>query len=293
MVRLLKSKKGGIPAINEIVQIVMGVLPNPIKFILFILLITTIASFIIPLFLGIFGYACIPRDDEIILYQVPMSKFVQKTAFDIEQTFSDIFTLVDYQIPEDAFDSGDKTYYKIPDTCYVTREINDTLITGYTGACTDCPVYSDGFLEGLGIFFKINRHKTFCIGDGYDVWTGVAPYSSICQICEPKEPYYYNHSVCINQYDQDNCYFTITDTALVPTIDEDYEDIVYRQNIESIGGVERPQDSSEFINIQCTASDSPSLFIFSIELFNRLMWIYLLIGGALVGFALSYYALYR
>lgn len=289
MVSLLKSKKGGIPAVNEIVQIVMGVLPTPIKIIIFILLITTIASFIIPLFLGMFGYACITEGDDISLYQVPMIKFLSKTAFDIERTATDFFTPRDYQFPEDVHPSGDKTYAKIPDECYVTRNVNGTsaIVTGYQGGCTDCEVYRDGFVE---TFLYVNHFETFCISDGEDEWS--ATVIKNCDICEPKYPYYYNHSECINTFQQDQCYFTIIDPALETIINENYADLVYRDNIVELGGVVRPQDDSEFVNIQCVDDDTPSLFVFSFEVFNRLMWVYLIIGSALVGFAMKYYAMY-
>ena len=286
MVSLLKSKKGGIPAISEIVQIVMGILPTPIKILLFLLLITTIASFIIPLFLGLFGYACVMEGSQVELYQVPISQFFQKTAYDIEKTLTDVFTTADYQLPEDAHPSGNKKYYKIPEQCYVNKEINGTLVSGYQAGCVDCEYYKEGFVE---TYLYANKFESFCIGDGEDIWNPVNVRN--CDICEPKYPYYYNHTECLT-YGQDSCYFTIINASFVSQIGTDFASTIYLQNIQSLNGVKRVQDSSEIVNIQCISENAPSIFVFSFELFNRLMWVMLILSGALVGFALKWYAMF-
>jgi hypothetical protein len=284
MVSLLKSKKGGIPAVNEIVQIVMGVLPTPIKLVIFILLLTTIAGFVIPLLLGLFGYACVPQEDDILLYQVSMSKIIQKSAFDIQRTFTDYFAPQDYQFPEDAHPNGDKRYYRIPDECYVTREANGTQVTGYQAGCVDCDAYREGFVE---TYLLTARFETFCVDDGFDLTTLFNVRN--CPVCEPKYPYYYNHTVCLTKFSQEDCYFTILNESLVTVVDQSYSDLIYKENIVSLGGAVRPQDSSEFVNVQCVDDDTPSLFIFSLELFNRTLWIFLIIGWGLITFATMWY----
>lgn len=287
MVSLLKSKKGGIPAVNEIVQIVMGVLPTPIKILLFLLLITTIASFIIPLFLNLFGYACVMEGSQVELYQVPMQNFFQKTAFDIERSLTEIFTPSDFQLEEDPYPSGDKRFLKIPPQCYVSREVNETPITGYSGGCVDCEIYKEGFTE---TYLYVNHYDTFCVGDGETVFRPF--HSDFCQQCAPPYPFYYNHTNCLNLFGQDQCYFTILNASDIPLIGGDYASQIYLKNIQSLNGVKRTQDSSEIVSIQCASENSPNIFVFSFELFNRYMWVLLVVGGALVTFAMKYYAMY-
>lgn len=280
---LLKSKKGGIPAINEIVITVMGILPTPVKIFLFLLLITTISGFVLPLMLNMFGYACVDEFGSTELYQVPVTKVFTKTLFDIGRSAQSFLLPQDYLIPEDPHPDGDKRYLKIPSQCYVSREVNDTTITGYSGGCVDCEIYKAGFVETI---LYVNHYDTFCIDDGFTVERPF--HTEYCQQCSPPYPYYYNHTECL-AFGQDQCYFTITDTSLLSEIGSDYSQLRYLENILSLGGVRRQQDSSDITNIQCSAVGKPNLFVFSIELFNRTMWIFLFIGYFLITFAYLYY----
>ena len=56
-----------------------------------------------------------------------------------------------------------------------------------------------------------------------------------------------------------------------------------------MGGIKQSQDSQEMINIQCAAETQPQLYFFDIEIFNKTLWIFLLIGSFLIPFAYQYY----
>lgn len=280
MKNLLKSKKGGIPAVNEIVMSFLNITPKPILILIFILLLTTISAFIIPTFLNLFGYECIGRNDEFILYQVPMSKMATKSIQDVREGLRGIVGFEDYKLPDNPFPNGDKTRLRIPPDCFVDATVNGTTTIGYSSACVDCT--KSGLFRYWG---------SVCLDDGYydstfvtTSWIGTANY---CYRCSPPDPYFYNHSLCTNS---DDCYFQITDPSLVSQITDDYSDHYTITNLLNLGAVERTQDSSEFINVQCIDNDKPQLYFFNIELFNKQMWILLVVGWALTSFAYMYYS---
>src|SRR4030043_588524 len=108
--KLIKNKKGSIPVISEILQIFLNVTPKPILALIFILLISLIASFVIPMALQFFGYDCIMDNGQLELYQVPMNNIVTKSVFDFtnsKEGVRGIFGLEDYKYPENPFPNGD------------------------------------------------------------------------------------------------------------------------------------------------------------------------------------------
>lgn len=288
------GKKGGIPAINEIVMTILNVTPKPILYLVFILLITTIASFIIPVFLNIYGYACVYEEGNLELYQVPMSAVGTKSVQDLKEGVTELLGLTSYELPEDPFPTGTKEYIRIPDSCFKTVN-NGTSgeVYGYTGLCTDCPVIAN-FPSSLPFInpnttTSIRYEQSVCIGDGEyqkTVWNSDLYGSRYCYRCSPPTGYYYNHS----SISEVGWVFTIEDPALIGSISEDYYYNVHLNRIKNLGGVKRSQDTSQFANIQCTEFGQPSLYFFSIEVFNRTMWIYLIVAWGLIGFAFAYYS---
>ena len=79
------------------------------------------------------------------------------------------------------------------------------------------------------------------------------------------------------------------ESSVSSIIDTNWEANAYFQKIIEIGGVERPQDSSQFVNVQCEQVNRPGLYFYSIKIFDRIMWIYLLIAEALITFAFAWY----
>lgn len=282
MVNLLKSKKGGIPAINEIVMTFLNITPKPILALIFILLITTISGFVIPILLNTFGYSCVERgNNDIELYQVPMTNIVQKSALDITRGLSNLVGIEEYSLPENPFPNGNKAFLRIPEQCFVSVNINGSDTFGYSGGCVNCDL-SGNFLSG---FFTPTSQRV-CVSDGTEPRDYLSANRQFCSQCSPPYPYYYNHSVCINSTE---CYFTIEDINLIQYVDESFILETDYKTIIGLDGVLRPQSNSEIINIQCTQNKRPSLYFFSIELFNRIMWIMLLVGFAIVTFALHWY----
>ena len=285
------GKKGGIPAVNEIVMTILNVTPKPILILIFILLVTTIATFVIPLFLNLFGYACVYENSNLELYQVPMSAIGTKSIQDIKSGLNELFGLPTYELPDDPFPTGTKEFIRIPDGCFETVNNGSEQIYGYTGLCVDCPVVSN---YPFDLWFLVNKtsgiryQQSICTGDGEPqatVWNKDLYGANFCYRCNPPTGYYYNHS---NVADQ-GWVFTIEDISLIGLIDENYYYNVHLNRIKNLGGVKRSQDDTEFVNIQCTEFDQPSLYFFSVELFNRTMWIYLIVGWSLITFAFLYY----
>lgn len=276
------NKKGGIPAINEIVMTFLNITPKPILALIFILLITVIAGFVIPTLLSTFGYSCIERGTgDIELYQVPMSSFAEKNFLDIKQGLQGLVGYEEYSLPSDPFPNGNKNYLRIPDQCFVETSYNNSQVYGYIGACVYCDLNTNFF---TGFFTPIT--EKICVGDSTGIRNWVTD-DKLCAICTPPYPYYYNHTICTNSTE---CYFTISDPSLVSYINEDYVSETDYKKIIDLGGVLRPQDDSEIVNIQCTENKKPSLYFFSIELFNKTMWVLLLLGFAIVSFALAWYS---
>jgi len=286
--KLLKSKKGGIPAINEIVMTILNITPKPILYLIFILLITTIATFIIPLFLGLFGYDCVLEDGNLELYQVPIQSIAVKSIQDIKRGFDEFLGLPSFELPEDYFPQGNKSFVRIPDGCFETVFNNSEELYGYTALCTDCDAISRAEFFGTNITLNYKAQYSICISDGFrskNLFNLDLFGSRYCLLCEPPNPYYYNHS----NIPAHGWVFTIENESLLPFIDESYYFNVELSRIKELGGVKRSQDSSDLVNIQCTEYNRPSVYFFTIELFNRQMWIIILLGSFLVSFAYMYY----
>lgn len=279
--RLLKSKKGGVPVLSEIVHIVMSILPTPIKILLFVLLITTISSFFIPAILGEFGYACVNEANKLELYQTPMKNILGKTSLDLFTGLETTFFPSRFQFPDDPYPNGDKHYLRVSNQCFITSMLNGSQVVGYPAKCINCPT------NGNLYQYLFSRDQLICIGDGDTPFYG-SLNDELCIRCMPPKPFYYNHSNCINN-NFGFCVFTIKNESYLGDVGSDFDKAVYLQKIKELGGVKRQQSSSEFINIQCTASAQPSLYFFSIEIFNRMLWVYLCIAYALVGFAFFWY----
>jgi hypothetical protein len=288
MQKLWKSKKGGIPVIGELVTIIMDVLPAPIKVGLFVILFTVIASYIIPAILSLGGYACVPESGQVELYQIPLTNTFAKFGFELNDYLKGFVWIKDYQMPEDPYPDGDKSYLRVPSECFTTQEINGTTRWGYTALCTNCSYVSNfwTYVVSLGTGKDGN---TICLSDGY--YQPLPNYAStgakrICAQCNPQSPYYFNISNCQSI---DDCFFTVEDPVYVPYILDTYVNTEYLQKIKSLGGVKRPQDDTQFFNIQCTSSGKPSIFMFGFEVFNKALWIVLIIGTFLVQVAWAWY----
>lgn len=276
---LLSSKKGGIPAINELVLTFLNVTPRPILILIFLLLITTISAFLIPALLGLFGYECVySPSGQIELYKIPIKNVAQVTITDIKNNVAELLGFESYEFPDDAFPNGDKTRLRIPTQCFVEQTINDTVFTGYTSVCTDCDkdIHLYNFLDGT---------NTICLSDGYKTFGGLL-FIKWCSACSPPDLYYFNYTNC---YNEDECYFTITNESLVSGLGEHYLDLEKYQRIIDLEGTKQKQTGSEIANIQCSEIDKPNLFFFNIEVFNRNLWIFIIICSALVTFAFTWY----
>lgn len=277
---IFKSKKGGIPIINEVVLTVLHSTPKPVLFLIFLLLLSVIGNFALPSMLNMFGYECVSKQGVLTLYQVPMDKMFEKSLSDIKQDLRGLVGLTDYQLPNDPFPNGDKTLLRVPPECFLDVQINGSTKTGYSSACVNCT--KSGVIRYWG---------SICLSDGFfspdlvtRYWLGTANF---CYKCSPPEPYYYNHSFC---FDQENCFFRITDPSLAGSIiSEEYQANFYYQQIIKLGGVEKLQDDSEFVNIQCEAINKPQLYFFSIKVFDVQLWIYLSVAYVFVFIAFFWY----
>ena len=240
------GKKGGIPAINEIVMTILNVTPQPILFLIFILLITTIATFVIPLFLNLFGYACVYEGGDYRLYQVPFNNIATKSLQDVQEGVTELFSLPTYEIPEDPFPYGTIEYIRIPDGCFKTVN-NGTSgeVYGYTGLCTDCPVIANFPypLFGENATTSLRYEQSVCIGDGEylkTIWNTDVFGANYCYRCSPPTGYYYNHS----NVNLKGWVFTIEDPSLIGVISPSEISSSYKaERIKNLGGVDRPQDS--------------------------------------------------
>lgn len=287
--KLLKSKKGGIPAINEIVMTILKITPKPILYLIFILLLTTIATFVIPVFLGLFGYDCVLEDGNLELYQVPIQSIAVKSIQDIKEGFDEFLGLPSYELPEDPFPFGNKSFIRIPDGCFETVINSSQELYGYTALCTDCDAISRADFFGINVTLPYKARYSICISDGYfskNLFNYDLFGSRFCLRCSPPTGYYYNHS----NIPSHGWVFTIENSSYLPFIDESYYYNIKLNRIKELGGVKRTQDTSDFVNIQCTEYNRPSIYFFTIELFNRNMWIIILLGSFLVTFAYAYYS---
>jgi len=277
------AKIQGIPAINELVLTFLNTTPKPILLLIFLLLTTTLATFILPAMLNLFGYECVAVGSELRLYQVPMDKLAEKTLSDARQGVRGFFGFEDYQLPDDPFPNGDKRFLRVPPECFIEADISGENQIGYSSACVDC--------NKSGLF---RYWGSICTSDGFydpnlvtSYWIGTANY---CYVCAPPNPYYYNHSYC---YDNDQCFFRILpeyEGDVDAVIDSSFQANYYYQNILNLGGVQRPQDDTEFVNVQCEDVNKPQLYFFNIKVFDRTMWIYLIVAYFLISLAFMWYS---
>jgi hypothetical protein len=275
-----KSKKGGIPVINEVVLTILHSTPKPVLFLLFLFLMSVIGNFALPSVLNMFGYECVSKQGTMTLYQVPMDKIFQKSLSDIKQDLRALVGLTDYQLPDDPFPNGDKSFLRVPAECFLDVQINGSTFTGYSSACVNCT--KSGVIRYWG---------SICLSDGYyspdlitKYWLGTANF---CYKCSPPDPYYYDHEYC---FSEENCFFRITDESLIGQIvDEDYEANYYYQQIVNLGGVEIPQDTNQFVNVQCEDVNKPQLYFFNIKIFDLQLWIYLAVAYILIFIAYHWY----
>jgi len=280
--KLIKSKKGGIPAINEMVMTFLNVTPKPILALIFILLITTLATFLVPSLLNLFGYECLDVDGDLELYQIPIGNIVPKTLLNIGQIFEGVFGFEEFKLPEDPFPNGDKHFMRIPDVCWVESDLNGSTVYGVSGKCLKCQTNANFFQ-----WFTVNpTTSAICVDDATE--NNVVINNEFCAVCQLPPNYYYNHSYCVNQSrNYNDCYYRIIDDSNLP--DENYEKGLYYDKIIQLGGVERLQDEEQFVNIQCEAEGRPQLYFYSIKIFDRELWIYLFVAWALISLATIWY----
>ena len=288
--KIINSKKAGVPLVNEIILLLQKIIPAPVWFLLFLLLVTLIGSFLVPAILNFFGYECLYGDTGTLdLYQVPMDKILQKS---VSVDFRSMLGLAEFQLPDDPFPNGDKRFLRINPECFDSVNNGSEIVTGYDGTCVDCPVISNFFKTKIVLYSKFGAGHQVCIGDGFYQQTLSSAYDTsvqnYCYKCAPPNPYYYNHTNCLSNT---SCYFTITNESLVSQVSGDFYKNVYLSRIKALGGVKRTQDSSEVVNIQCKEFNKPELYLFSIEIFNATLWLYLSVGYVLVMIAHWWYSL--
>jgi len=287
--KIWKNKKGGllggaITSIVDFLQMILHLVPAPIRLALFILLITTFATFIIPAFLNLFGYECVTENNQLALYKVPMSSLLAKSMSDARQTVRRTVGLSDYQLPDDPFPNGDKRYIRVPDNCLMTTQLNGSEFTGYTARCTNCSFEP---FQWYNVLFGLDDNRV-CVGDGYanvNVWSYSLEYRQFCYLCAPPHPYFYNHTQCLNN--PNGCLFQIEAGYNPNDVLESYD--YYLIRIKELGGVKIPIDDTEIVNIQCRAYNQPAIYFFDVEIFNKTLWIILIIGFGLVSFAFAWY----
>lgn len=291
MVRILKSKRGQIPIVSDFIHIFLSVTPKPILALLFIFLITLIAGVILPGMLKLMGYTCLYGEDGTPqLWQVPPGSLLDNLMSNINQKAREIF-YQQYILPDDPFPNGDKTYMKVPSACWVDTQINGTDTSGYTSLCTNCTKAPNGFTdEYFGGAFGMIGHEQICVSDGVarhrSFYDSVAT-KNLCALCEPPVPYHFEINHCTSQ---DNCYFVIDDPALIDRVTVSALDAKARKAMEKSGGhIVSVDPVNDVVSVQCTANKQPTLYLFTIEMFNRTMWIVLLLGYAIVGFAYWYW----
>lgn len=283
MKKILKSKKAGIPVINELVLFFLNTTPKPILLLLFLFSIGVISSFVVPGLLGTMGFSCVTESDSTInLYQVPLENIGSLALTDIKKNVRSVFGFEDYQLPDNPFPNGNTSLLRIPADCFSEDEVNGTTMTGYSSACVDC--------TSSALFV---RYGGICLDDGEyapdlvtKYWIGTANF---CFRCAPPYPYFYSHEDCNRK---DSCFFKITDSALASQIDpEDFYYDFYYDNIISLGGVKRTYTTDEFVNVQCDDSSVPHLYFFNQKIFDLELWIILFVAGAFISLSFKWYTM--
>jgi hypothetical protein len=285
MSKILKSRKGGIPAINEIVLTVLHTTPKPILFFIFILLTSVIAGVFMPIILGFAGYECAYKNNQLTLFQIPVQSAGTAVFQNINQAVLDATCSKPYEYTTSDYLNGNSDYLRVPDSCYNTVQFNGTSFSGYDSRCTNC---SDT-QNWVDRTFSPNKAQV-CVGDGYslvqDVWH-VGGNLCYCQTCAPPQGYYFDPTACTTKA---GCYFTeINKTSKTGSVLLTALEQQYYNSIVKLGGVERPQNSQEFVNIQCAAAGRPEIYVFSIRIFNPVLWIYLYLAYWILVFAGWYY----
>lgn len=288
------NKKGAVP-VGEAIRIVWDTIPNPLKLFLFLFFLVVITSFIIPTITKVFGYECASdRSGTINLYKIPTKNLLRSAVTDFNNIVRTYLLGVDeYRLPDDPFPDGDKTYLKIPEECFVTTEINGTPVIGYTAQCSNCSFEPQWLWGVFG-----STAESVCVDDGYyetdDWWNKNKVLEGRCYQCSPPSvadigtEYYFNISNCPNPPYE--CYFTLLDESKASLVG-DLVKTNYYEKIIALGGVKQQHSPQDFVNIQCLEEGKPSVFMFSVELFNRTMWIILIIASFLIPIAWGYYNL--
>lgn len=284
-IKIFKSKKAQIPAINEIVLTILHTTPKPILFFIFILLTSVIAGLMMPAILNMFGYDCAYKGSNLVLLQVPANNILNSITGNFQQTLNTFFGLKQYELPANAFPNGDKRYITVPNDCFQTVTFNGTQTTGYRSDCTNCTDTS-GFFQ-----FLTPNKRQICISSGYytDNSIGWNPQTiNFCAICRPPPGYYFDISRCsVNS----SCVFTIINESQIPLVSAQYfVNQNYYNTLISLGAMEKAQNSKEFVNLQCTALHRPEVYFFNIRVFDAKLWIYLYISYWVLVFAGWYYA---
>lgn len=289
------NKKGAVP-IGEALLMVWDTIPRPIKMFFFLFLLVVISSFVFPTMVKFFGYECATdRSGSINLYKIPTENLLRSAVVDVNNVIRKYIIGVDeYRMPEDPFPDGDATYLRVPQECIVNTEINGTPVMGYTAQCSNCSFEPKTTWWG---WFGSDANG-ICVGDGYyEEGTALDKNKFLearCKQCSPPSidscdtEYYFNISNCQNP--PYNCYFTLVNESKASCIDPRGLAISdYYEKIISLGGVKQEQSSDSFVNVQCVDEGKPAPFMFSVELFNRTMWIILLIASFLIPLAWGWY----
>jgi hypothetical protein len=308
MKSFIKSKKAGIPILNEIVVTFINIIPTPIKFLLFILLISVIANFFIPTTLQWVGYECLEVEGELLLLKVPIENAIPKTiSVDFAQFKDDIYGLQAIKEDENFFIDGDKRYVKIPDLCLYTIEYENETFTMYNAYMTNCTyarylghrLNVENDVWGSPATNDLNRDttETYCVGDGYYVNRNnflkrfdyrVRLFRSTCS---PPTGYYYNHTVNKDLFPTIGA-FTIINESTVDLIPDNPENLNYYNKLLELGAIRVIPDKDSFSNIQCKADSTPNMYFYNIEVFNSKLWIYLSFLSVVLLYALRWYSLF-
>ncbi len=248
-----------IPIISDVLDFIksavdwtFNVLPRPILFMLFIVMISMIGTFILPFFFNMTGTFCV-NDVK-----------VTGSAFNLPKNVATYFTI-----------DTVRNYTKAEAACAPPIVVNDTWYYNYDGGfCTNCTVIenhdSDGFLSDSALHTNIG----LCAGDAYrtpdenKTWLqkfqceskGDKNFYSFA--CEPPLGYYYDYEtnayVCV-----DDCIdFTTNQTSLALA------------SLQEAGYFATPpvgDESPPFVGIKCFGN-TPKLTFIGIDIFDIRIW---------------------
>ncbi len=261
MRKLLRTKKGLIPTTDIISTIVNGirsliswflqVTPKPLLFLLFLMFILLLGSFIVPLMINGMGYHC---DTSSVVWKI--SGLQLFTNFDIMRHKPEL----------------DANYMGIPFICDGGSGKDGKVM----GLCTNCSRETNATLNTYA----------FCLGDGYRL--PEYPYWSQKLECEwlrcaPPEDYFYNYTEDKFQCAEAWCINATMDDYNQRIYSVDGATPVYRDTSGNYS-------SLNLIYFKCKENDPTNirLTFFGLDVFDYKTWIALATIGILLTFYSKY-----